>query len=174
MTLMTISVFIVIAVILSVLWLADREDRLRGDLDDLFSLRQVEDGIQCTILLDTQSSWEYYTVCINQGQSSASWDFRSTNLSTGIPVVEDCGNQSLGGIILRLHVFDIQGDDMPGRGDSIIVTTSDSTEFLSDTIYSLAVTHGQLYISGAQWRMSFWFDDDQLVTGPMVTIVVPA
>jgi hypothetical protein len=51
------------------------------------------------------------------------------------------------------------------------VTTLDSTEFVSDTIYSLAVTRGMLYISGVEWRMSFWFDNGQLVTGPMEAIV---
>ena len=171
MALMAISVFIVVAVILSVLWLAGREDRLVGDLDELFSLSQVEDGIQCTILLDMQSSWEDFNVHINQeGLNAAWWGFRSTNLSTGVPVVEDCGNQSLGDVILRLYVFDIQGDDRPGRGDSITVTTLDSTEFLSDTIYSFAIMRGPVYISGTLWSMDFWFDDDQLVTGPMVTI----
>lgn len=170
---MAISVFIVVAVILSVLWLAGRGDRLGGDLDDLFSLSQVEDGIQCTILLDMQSSWEYVNVKISQGLGAASWGFRSTNLSTGIPVVEDCGNRSLGDVILRLYVFDVQGDDRPGRGDSITVMTLNSTMFLSDTTYSLAITRGFLYISGAEWRMSFWFDNGQLVTGPMEAIVVP-
>lgn len=162
-----ISVLVTITVILSVLWLGGHED-------ELFSLSQVQGGILCSIHLDS-TNWSYKYLKIDDGASGASvfWSLDTTNLSTGTWAVEVYDPQSLGDLLLRLHVIDEEGDGKMGRGDSIIVTALDSTEFSPDLTYSFALWQGHLAISGVEYRMEFWFENGQMVTSPMETTVYP-
>ena len=159
------SVLVVIAVILSVLWLG-------GDEGDLFSLNQVHGGILCSVHLDS-TNWTHKYLKIENGDRNVFWSLQSANLSAGTWAVEEYEPQPLGDVLLRLHVIDAEGDGRMGQGDSIVVTTSDSAGFSPDLIYSFALWQGHIAISGVVSKMSFWYEDGQLATSSMETIVYP-
>jgi hypothetical protein len=160
-----ISVLVTITVILSVLWLGGHED-------ELFSLSQVQGGVLCSIHLDS-TNWTHKYLKIENGDRNAFWSLQSANLSAGTWAVEEYELQPLGDVLLRLHVIDAEGDGRMGQGDSIVVTASGSAGFSPDLIYSFALWQGHIAISGVVSKMSFWFEDGQLATSSMETIVYP-
>ena len=171
-----IVIVLVIAVILSMIWLDGNDDGpFFGSIDDdLFSLSQAEGGVKCTILRDTSWSWNYTTVQIElQGYDSACWNLCYTNLSTGSWIVDAGDVQLLGDTFLRLHIVEAEGDGRIGQGDAIVVSPLDSAEFLQDEVYRFALTRGNLAISGTEYWMNFWFEDGDFETGPMEMIHIP-
>ncbi len=162
-----VSVLIAVTVLLSVLWLG-------GNEDELLSLSQVKGGVKCAILRDTSYHWKYTTVHIEQqGIDSVWWNFYYTNLSTGSWIAEAGDIRLLGDTALRLYVVEAEGDGTVGREDIVVITTLDSTEFSPDTVYSFALTHGSLAVSGTEYRMDFWFEEGVLETGPMKITNIP-
>ena len=161
----TASIIIVLAVILSVLWLG-------GDEDDLYRLGQVQGGFVCEIQRDS-SAWPSKWAKISDGNDSNLTSLGSEILGTERWAVANYGELPVGNLILSIYVIDIEGDGEMGRGDSIIVTAVNSTEFSSNVIYEFRLLVGSIAVSGVWYAMSFWFEGGRLVTGPMNTIVMP-
>ena len=156
----TASIVIVIAVIFSVLWLG-------SDDDDLFSLSQIQDGFMCDIRQD-HSSWSSKQVAITCDASGGNWWYLANgNLDTGLPAIEEFQQLPVGDTTLQLYVIDVEGDGMMGRGDSIIVKAVNSSSFLSNATYDFILWSGLLAVSGTEYRMSFWFENGGLETGPL-------
>jgi len=153
----TASIVIVLAVILSVLWLG-------GEENELFSLSQIQGGFVCKIRQDSRT-WLSQTIWIGDEHDGDARNLRSDDLGDGLWAIEEYRDLSIGNLVLHLYVIDVEGDGKMGRGDSIIVTAENSTDFSSNATYEFGLWVGTLAISGTEYTMSFWFEDGVMYTG---------
>ena len=166
--LLIIASVVVATIVLSVLlWPGD------GEKGDLFSLSQIQGGFVCEIQQDS-SSWSRVFVWVYDGNNSGFCALDNDVLGAGQWAIADFGEIQVNTLTLSLFVIDVQGDGDMGRGDSVIVTAVNSTEFYSDVAYEFVMWVGNLAISGTEYSMDFRFDDGALITDDLETKWYPA
>lgn len=153
------SVSVAAVVLIVLLWPGSADED-----ETLFTLEQTQAGLVCEILRDS-SEWSSVYVWVTDGNDSGGVLLDSSTLEGGEWATAEYCLVSVGELMLSVSVIDVEGDGSMGRGDSIIVTAVNSSEFSSTQVYEFGLWIGHLAIYGTEYRMSFWFEDGMMTTG---------
>jgi len=87
----------------------------------------------------TDVKWDEIVVIIEDGADTAEWQLDSSDLDSGELVVWTSTNTTLGALVLRCTVTDLQGNGLVNSGDALEITVVSSGGFDPGTEYTLAV-----------------------------------
>ena len=131
-------------------------------------LSQVQGGILWVLNFPegqrSLGGWNGTIVSLNDSSEEVVWDGGLSGLSFGSWCAVNLGSRCLQSLDVNLTMVDWAGDGVAGYGDSVYLTTQNSTAFIEDTVYKLRLERPSYHFSFPTMRfaVSFEFHDGHL------------
>ena len=85
--------------------------------------------------------WDEVVVTIDDGAETTEWQLESSGLDSGELIAWTSSNATLGALVLRCTVTDLQGNGLVNSGDALEITVVSSGGFDPGTEYTVAVRY---------------------------------